>query len=138
MKASGNFTTNPESGTVSYTYNGDGTLARKTDAKNNIEYYCYDAYQRLTSIPGQLMQATFGGPPGQNLNQLRPEHDYAYTPAGKVSSKTLEVQSAWNYNMYGQLAYGALTASYTYDNQGWRLRRAQAGGRPTRMTGTGT
>jgi hypothetical protein len=68
-------------------------------------------------MAGQLMQATFGGPPGQNLNQLSFEYNYAYTPAGKVSSKTLEVQSANNYGMYGT-AYGTLTASYTYDNQG--------------------
>jgi YD repeat-containing protein len=129
--------TNPENGTVSYTYNGDGTLASKTDAKNNIETYTYDAYQRLTSIPdrqqtftydtcpanavgcvslaGQLMQATFGSDVG--TNQLSFEYNYAYTPAGKVSSKTLEVQSANNYGMYGT-AYGALTASYAYDNQG--------------------
>jgi YD repeat-containing protein len=75
--------TNPENGTVSYTYNADGTLASKTDANGNTETYTYDAYQRLTAIPdrqqtftydtcpatnatgcvsmaGQLVQATFG------------------------------------------------------------------------------
>jgi YD repeat-containing protein len=35
--------TNPESGTVSYTYNADGTLASKTDANGNQETYNYDA-----------------------------------------------------------------------------------------------
>ena len=43
--------TNPESGTTSYTYNADGTLASKTDANGNTETYTYDAYQRLTGIP---------------------------------------------------------------------------------------
>ena len=43
--------TNPENGTVSYTYNADGTLASKTDANGNTETYTYDAYQRLTAIP---------------------------------------------------------------------------------------
>ena len=35
--------TNPESGTASYTYNADGTLASKTDANGNQETYNYDA-----------------------------------------------------------------------------------------------
>jgi RHS repeat-associated protein len=130
--------TNPENGTVSYTYNADGTLASKTDAINNTETYTYDAYQRLTAIPdrqqtftydtcptnamgcvsmaGQLMQATFGSNVGPN--ELSFEYNYAYTPAGKMSSKTLEVQSANHISMQGVQASGALTASYTYDNQG--------------------
>ena len=134
--------TNPESGTVSYTYNADGTLASKKDANGNTETYQYDAYQRLTSIPdrqqtftydtcptptnsvvvgcvsaaGKLMQATFGNMIG--AQDLSFEYNYSYTPAGKVSSKTLEVQSAAHISMGGIYAYGALTASYTYDNQG--------------------
>jgi YD repeat-containing protein len=134
--------TNPESGTVSYTYNADGTLASKTDANCNTESYSYDAYPRLTGIPdraqtftydacptaglnpvvecvnapGQLMQATFGSMVG--TNELSFEYKYAYTPAGRVSSKTLEVQSANNLGSGGNMAYGALTASYAYDGQG--------------------
>jgi RHS repeat-associated protein len=127
--------TNPENGTVSYTYNADGTLATKTDANGNPETYTYDAYQRLTAIPdrqqtftydtcptvnnlvgcvsaaGYLMQATFGSMIGSN--DLSFEYNYSYTPAGKVAGKTLEVQSA----AHGQ-AYGALTATYNYDSQG--------------------
>ena len=135
--------TNPENGTVSYTYNGDGTLATKTDAKNNIETYTYDAYQRLTSIPdrqqtftydtcptnavgcvsmaGQLMQATFGSDVGPN--QLSFEYNYAYTPAGKVSSKTLEVQSANHLSpITNAPAVGTVPVNYTYDNQGAMTR----------------
>jgi YD repeat-containing protein len=130
--------TNPENGTVSYTYNADGTLASKTDANGNTETYTYDAYQRLTGIPdrqqtftydtcptnatgcvsmaGQLMQATFGSMIG--TNDLSFEYNYAYTPAGKVSGKTLEVQSANHTSLQGSQAYGALTATYAYDNQG--------------------
>ena len=134
--------TNPEKGTVSYTYNADGTLATKTDAMNNKESYTYDTLGRLTAIPdlkqtfaydtcptnaigcvsmaGQLMQATFYGAVGQGLgpNALSFEYNYAYTPAAKVSSKTLEVQSANHSSFQGVQAYGALTASYNYDNQG--------------------
>jgi len=130
--------TNPENGTVSYTYNGDGTLASKTDANGNTETYTYDAYQRLTGIPdrqqtftydtcpanatgcvnaaGQLMQATFDS--GVGTNELNFEYNYSYTPAGKVSGKTLQVQSANHVSMQNAQAYGALTASYAYDGQG--------------------
>ena len=122
---------------MSYTYNADGTLASKTDANGNTETYTYDAYQRLTGIPdrqqtftydtcpanatgcvsapGQLVQSTFGSNVGSN--ELNFEYNYAYTPAGKVSSKTLEVQS-YKYVEGSSYAYGALTASYTYDGQG--------------------
>jgi RHS repeat-associated protein len=133
--------TNPENGTVSYTYNADGTLASKKDANGNTETYTYDAYQRLTGIPdrgqtftydtcpanavgcasasGQLVQATFGNATDSvGPNDLGFEYNYAYTPAGKVSSKTLEVQSYNHLLTNGTYAYGALTASYTYDGQG--------------------
>ena len=50
--------TNPENGTVSYTYNADGTLASKKDANGNTETYTYDAYQRLTGIPDRQQNGT--------------------------------------------------------------------------------
>jgi YD repeat-containing protein len=126
-------TTNPESGTVSYTYNADGTLASKKDANGNTETYTYDAYQRLTGIPdrgqsftydtcplgitvcanapGQLTEAAFAS--GLGANQLSFQYYYTYTPAGKVASKSLMVESA---NHLG--ATGTLTATYGYDGLG--------------------
>jgi len=41
--------TNPENGTVTYTYGGN-LLASKTDAKNQKLTYQYDGYNRLTSV----------------------------------------------------------------------------------------
>ncbi len=126
--------TNPESGTVSYTYNSDGTLASKTDANGNTETYTYDVYQRLTSIPdrqqtftydtcpaaargcvsmaGQLMQTVFGTAVGPNGLTL--EYNYSYTPAGKVSGKTLQLTGGVGL----QASTGTVTASYTFDGQG--------------------
>jgi hypothetical protein len=46
------------------------------------------------NMPGQLMQAAFGSNVGPN--ELSFEYNYAYTPAGKVTGKTLQVQSADN------------------------------------------
>lgn len=49
--------TNPENGTVTYTYHPGGMLASRTDAKNQRVEYSYDSQQRLTQIrrfgPGQ-------------------------------------------------------------------------------------
>jgi YD repeat-containing protein len=42
--------TNPENGTVTYTYNSDMTLATKTDAKNQQVQYSYDSYKRITEV----------------------------------------------------------------------------------------
>src|SRR5207249_4034020 len=42
--------TNPENGTVNYTYNADGTLATKIDAKGQKTAYTYDANMRVTQI----------------------------------------------------------------------------------------
>ena len=42
--------TNPENGTVTYTYNSQNLLASKTDAKNQQLTYQYDCYNRLTSV----------------------------------------------------------------------------------------
>ena len=52
--------TNPETGTVSYTYRADGSLASKTDAKNQPTTYTYDNYGRLT-------QASTNNPYGQPI-----------------------------------------------------------------------
>lgn len=41
--------TNPESGTVSYTYS-NGLLQSKTDAKNQQTQYSYDSYGRVTQV----------------------------------------------------------------------------------------
>lgn len=40
----------PESGSVTYTYNADGTVATKVDAKNQKIAYTYDSYKRVTQI----------------------------------------------------------------------------------------
>jgi YD repeat-containing protein len=42
--------TNPENGTVSYTYNGYNKIATKHDAKGQDIVYTYDNYARLTKV----------------------------------------------------------------------------------------
>jgi YD repeat-containing protein len=42
--------TNPENGTVTYTYNSDNTSNTKTDAKGQMFTCTYDGYKRVTQI----------------------------------------------------------------------------------------
>ena len=77
--------TNPENGTVSYTYNADGTLASKTDANGNTETYTYDAYQRLTCDsrppPDVRLRHRRSGPTG--ASHFRRQHQrHGSEPAG--------------------------------------------------------
>ena len=41
-------TTNPESGTISYVYDGNGNLTQKTDARGTVTSLLYDPLNRLT------------------------------------------------------------------------------------------
>jgi YD repeat-containing protein len=42
--------TNPENGTVSYTYGSNGKVATRTDAKGQATKYTYDSYARLSKV----------------------------------------------------------------------------------------
>ncbi len=68
------------------------------------------------NAPGQMVQATFGNNIGANFLEF--EYNYAYTSAGRVSAKTLELQSTNHLINGGGYANGAITANYTYDGQG--------------------
>jgi len=79
--------TNPENGTVSYTYDADGTLASKTDANNNTETYAYDAYQRLTAILDRQQTFAYDIPavttaPRTHRRAVSPEDSDAYRFCG--------------------------------------------------------
>jgi RHS repeat-associated protein len=60
---SGNYltsATNPENGTVNYTYNSYYKVATRTDAKNQQVQYTYDSYARLTEVQrGTLQNGNF-------------------------------------------------------------------------------
>jgi YD repeat-containing protein len=63
--------TNPENGTVSYTYNADGTLAQKTDAKNQQIQYTYDTYGRVTEKRDYASPGSEDLPNRVDYNSLR-------------------------------------------------------------------
>ena len=64
--------TNPENGTVTYTYNSDKTLATKTDAKSQQVQYSYDSYKRVT----QIRRGTYSG--GTFTEDTCQREDYSY------------------------------------------------------------
>jgi RHS repeat-associated protein len=119
--------THPESGAKSYTYNADGTVATRTDARGVITHYTYDSFQRVTLIQdgtaceqvtiaydqgtngwGRPYTYTWGG--ATCVGSLTFIYKYGYTPAGRVSTKGLAANRS-NGNL-------TLTAGYTYDNEG--------------------
>jgi RHS repeat-associated protein len=134
-------TTTPESGTTQFSYNSDGTLAAKTDAKSQQIQYSYDAYGRVVQISrgtvsnGQFTEnvpqrttlaydGTNGGFSSNTLGRvsqvnysgphgLQFTEMYSYHPAGAVTAKQMTVSGT---------ALGSNTANfnatYAYNNLG--------------------
>ena len=137
--------TNPENGTVSYTYNGNGMLATKTDAKGQVFTYQYDNYNRLTQISvgssvlrtfmydtntldgtytsygaGRLVavqNAGYSTNLGPSIQQAQFTEMYSYTQAGQPSGKRLQINESLGAYPYPVATYN-LNASYTYDTEG--------------------
>ena len=125
--------TQPETGTTSFTYNSDGTMATKTDAKSQQTQYTYDSYGDLIQVSRgtvsggvftedllQRVTYTYGAQGAQNNSAGRLKsvtynnspgisENYQYTAPGQVTKKSLSVNGA------------GLNASYTYDNEGRML-----------------
>jgi RHS repeat-associated protein len=127
--------TNPENGTVSYTYNTDKTLATKTDALNQQFSYTYDSYKRVTQINvGQtvIRQFYYDTNPldssfSQNIagrlaavqNGVTTNGDtffemYSYTQPGEVTKKRLRLSRS----VQSHTVTGDVDAQYSYDNEG--------------------
>ncbi len=133
--------TSPEAGTVSYTYNTDGTLATVTDANSHRKVYSYDSYGRITQIArGAVSGSTFTEDVSQRTNYaysgtnggfssatagrvsqitytgphgLALKEWYSYHKAGAVTTKRLNVTGT----PFGSSSLN-LDASYGYDDEG--------------------
>ena len=104
--------TNPENGTVTYTYNATGTLASKTDAKNQQAQYSYDSYNRVTQIRHY---------PGAGSEDTCQRVNLGYDANTLDSSFTnLYGRLAWRqYNVCGVTAAGQFVPPAFYDMFGY-------------------
>jgi YD repeat-containing protein len=126
--------THPETGTKSYTYNGDGTVATSTDAKTQVAQYTYDAHQRITEVQffpdpthptseATCQRVTITWDVGTNamgrignrqtglstcLNN--PTETFSYTSAGQITDKHLSMPTFH--------LTATLDGLYGYDNEG--------------------
>ena len=133
--------TNPENGTVTYTYNGVHQVATRTDAKGQVTQYAYDSYGRLLSqqyflpLGGNLVEDTsqavaytydsnpYGG--DNVLGRLgvvtfgQSRYDYSYNAAGRVTRQNLQTQISFPDENWNTVGYTTnLTASYGWDDEG--------------------
>ena len=122
--------TNPENGTVSYTYNTDGTLFKKTDARGVVIQYTYDSLKRPTLVQssgstlynytydtpadtgfmntnGRIASVTYYPPTGQ-VTEV-----YGYTAPGGLAGKRM-----WVYHGGYSNPYADMVASFGYDTEG--------------------
>jgi YD repeat-containing protein len=100
---SGNYltsATNPENGTVNYTYNSYYKVATRTDAKNQQVQYTYDSYARLT----QVQRGTVSN--GQFTADSCQQENYYYDSNPFSSS-------------YSQYVLGRLAAVQYYGGEGY-------------------
>ncbi len=70
---------NPESGTVSYTYDDNGNLVTKTDARSIVSTYVYDALNRMTTILYRV-----NGQPDPNTGDVEYLYDNATNGKGRL------------------------------------------------------
>ena len=123
--------TNPETGTVSYTYNGDGSLASKTDANNQQTTYTYDNYGRLTQAAGYTysydtnpFDSNYSSNAAGRLTAvawisssmgMKFKEMYSYSPAGLLLGKRLRLSTT---RIPFNPETSDLQATFTYDNEG--------------------
>ncbi len=128
--------TNPENGTVTYTYNSDNTLQYKHDAKGQDTVYTYDSQKRVTMIQryptgksnaeDTCQRVTYSydtNPYSTTFSQYTTgrltaakyyagclqlmTEMYSYHPAGAVTGKSLQVGTA-----------GTMAVAYGYNTAG--------------------
>jgi RHS repeat-associated protein len=138
---------NPETGTVTYTYNSNNLLASKTDAKGQNFTYQYDSYNRLTSTtwtnaPGgaQVLRSymydsntlsSFSG--SYTQGRLVAVQNAQFQPGSSTSPSKIQLTEMYAYTQPGEMSgkrlqanetvtSGVLTSNldtlYTYDNEG--------------------
>jgi RHS repeat-associated protein len=150
--------TNPESGTISYVYDADGSLLQKTSPAPNqtgsatqTVSYCYDALHRVTgkgygaqSCPLASPVVSYTYDSGANakgklvsLTDQAGTASYTYDTLGRMSSETRTIAgvsktTGYSYNLDGSvktLTYpSGRVVTYTHDSAGRLISAADGNG----------
>jgi|GEM_PF-3038403 len=112
--------TNPESGTVGYSYYDSGTLHTRTDAKPVVATYVYDALNRLTGTsyndnstqPVSFTYGTSNNGIANSVDQLTQVHN-AWSTSNYTSFDAMQRVTASNQVTNGQ--------TYTFSNYSYNL-----------------
>jgi YD repeat-containing protein len=123
--------TNPENGTVTYTYNSDNTLATKKDANGNQFAYSYDSYKRLTKITvggntlrtfmydSNTLDSTYSG--SYTSGRLVAVQNTGFTPIGYNGGSTIpqniQFTEMYAYTKAGLMNGKRLQVNTTFLNQ---------------------
>lgn len=135
--------TDPNAGTITYTYDAAGRLKTQVDGKSKTTTNTYDVLGRMSSSATDGVTTTYTyGTSGNNLLRLTKEQTgnnyttYTYDNYGRTRTETRQIEGTgalaftYSYNSQGQLsniAYpGSLTVSRNYDAYG-NLRQVLAG-----------
>ncbi len=111
--------TNPENGTVTYTYNPDGTTSTKTDAKGIRTEFSYDAYKRVLQMR-KLTQVS-----SVWTEERCQRTDYFYDEGGGTSNGRLtRVRWNWQENGLPCTTGGGFEERYGYNAAGRILSKA--------------
>jgi len=124
--------TNPESGTVTYTYNPDHTLATKTDAKNQQVQYSYDSLKRVTEIRRGFYSGSF-------IEDTCQREDYTYDAGTYGQGRLTGLQYKGGlYYLYGSPGCDhTFTESFTYNSPGGITSQGFAVSEPARNYSAG-
>ena len=84
--------TNPENGTVTYTYDGAHHVATRIDAKNQKTQYNYDQYGRLSSVQHFLWYGSWVEDTGQHVDYYYDTNPFNGTYSQNVQGRLAAVQ----------------------------------------------
>ena len=157
--------TNPESGTISYSYDADANLLQKTSPAPNQTgtatqtiSYCYDSLNRVTgkayssqSCPLSTPVATYSYDAGTNaighltsLVDQAGSASYSYDPLGRIAGESrtiagIQKNLAYTYNLDDSVATltypSGAVVAYTPDAAGRMLSAVDAGNSINYVTG---
>jgi YD repeat-containing protein len=119
--------TNPENGTVSYTYNSYNKVATKTDAKGQQFSYTYDSYARLTEIQVYPQGPSNAADPCQQVNYYYDTNPFDSTYSGSYSSGRLTAiqyyggSAAFAHNSVGPNCDTTFQEMYDYSQPGGKI-----------------